>query len=138
RAAKAAFVTEFTDAWSSGLQTLVGENGVLLSGGQRQRIALARAFAKQARVLVLDEATSSLDVESERYVQLALKQQSSQQTCLVIAHRLSTIEHADKVLVMDKGRVVQFGTHASLRGQSGRYLELYASQEQNKDAHVAS
>jgi ATP-binding cassette, subfamily B, bacterial MsbA len=138
RAAQAAFVTEFTDAWALGLQTLIGENGVLLSGGQRQRIALARAFAKQARVLVLDEATSSLDVESERYVQLALKQQSLQQTCLVIAHRLSTIEHADKVLVMDKGRVVQFGTHAALRGQPGRYLELYASQEQSKDAYVAS
>ena len=130
-AAKAARVTEFTDRMSLGLDTMVGESGVLLSGGQRQRIAIARALLKDAPLLVLDEATSALDTESERHIQAALDEVMVGRTTLVIAHRLSTIEQADIILVMDQGQLVEQGSHQKLIDQQGLYAHLYQLQFQS-------
>ena len=127
-AAKLARVLEFTDKQPDGLDALVGENGVLLSGGQRQRIAIARAFLKDAPVLILDEATSSLDTESEKFIQSALDVLQKNRTTLVIAHRLSTIENADRVIVMDKGQVVEAGRHHELLECNRIYADLYRLQ----------
>ncbi len=124
-AAKAAYVSEFIEQLPKGVHTLIGENGVLLSGGQRQRIAIARAILKDAPILVLDEATSSLDTESERYIQAALAELMRKRTTLVIAHRLSTVEHADKIIVMSHGKIVEVGTHQELLMQAGTYAKLY-------------
>ena len=124
-AAKAARVDEFTDQMPAGLQTQIGESGVLLSGGQRQRIALARALLKDAPILVLDEATSALDTESERHIQGAVNAVMAGRTTLVIAHRLSTIEQADLIVVMDKGQIVEQGSHQSLLNQKGVYAHLH-------------
>ncbi|UUY09949.1 lipid A export permease/ATP-binding protein MsbA [Pseudomonas sp. J452] len=126
QAIEAAYAKEFVDKLPQGLDTEVGENGVLLSGGQRQRLAIARALLKDAPVLVLDEATSALDTESERHIQAALDRVMKGRTTLVIAHRLSTIEKADLILVMDQGRIVERGTHAALLEQNGYYARLYA------------
>lgn len=126
QAVEAAYAKEFVDKLPQGLDTEVGENGVLLSGGQRQRLAIARALLKDAPVLVLDEATSALDTESERHIQAALDRVMEGRTTLVIAHRLSTIEKADLILVMDQGRIVERGTHAALLEQNGYYARLYA------------
>ncbi len=130
-AAKAARVTEFTDRMSLGLDTMVGESGVLLSGGQRQRIAIARALLKDAPLLVLDEATSALDTESERHIQAALGEVMVGRTTLVIAHRLSTIEQADIILVMDQGQLVEQGSHQKLIDQQGLYAHLHQLQFQS-------
>jgi len=130
-AAVAARVTEFTDRMDLGLQTMVGESGVLLSGGQRQRIAIARALLKDAPLLVLDEATSALDTESERHIQSALEQVMQGRTTFVIAHRLSTIEQADLILVMDQGSVVEQGSHQELLAQQGLYAHLHQLQFQS-------
>lgn len=127
-AAKAAYALDFIEQLPQGLQTLVGENGVLLSGGQRQRIAIARAILKNAPILILDEATSALDTESERYIQTALEDLMRHRTTLVIAHRLSTVEHADKIIVMDHGRIVEVGNHAELLARGGVYASLYKMQ----------
>lgn len=127
-AAKAARVLEFTDKLPDGLDTLVGENGVLLSGGQRQRIAIARALLKDAPVLILDEATSSLDTESEKYIQAALEVLQKNRTTLIIAHRLSTTEKANRVVVMDKGRIVEIGRHQELLEHNSVYAGLYKLQ----------
>jgi subfamily B ATP-binding cassette protein MsbA len=127
-AARAAFIDEFIQQLPNGLQTLVGENGVLLSGGQRQRIAIARAVLKNAPVLILDEATSALDTESERYIQAALENLKRHRTTLVIAHRLSTIEHANKIVVMGHGRVLEIGAHQELLAKEGAYAKLYKMQ----------
>jgi subfamily B ATP-binding cassette protein MsbA len=127
-AATAARVTEFTQRMPDGLNTLVGESGVLLSGGQMQRIAIARALLKNAPLLVLDEATSALDTESERHIQAALDEVMQNRTTLVIAHRLSTIEQADVILVMDQGRVVEQGDHAQLLAKQGLYAHLHQLQ----------
>jgi subfamily B ATP-binding cassette protein MsbA len=107
---------------------MVGENGVLLSGGQRQRIAIARAILKDAPILILDEATSALDTESERHIQDALENVMQGRTTLVIAHRLSTIENADRILVMDAGRIIEQGSHAQLLQKGGVYANLHSLQ----------
>ena len=126
--AEKAHVLEFARQLPDGLDTMIGENGVMLSGGQRQRIAIARALLKQAPVLILDEATSALDTESERKIQAALDELLKNRTSIVIAHRLSTIEKADLILVMDQGRIVERGTHQSLLAQDGYYASLYKMQ----------
>ncbi len=128
RAAKAAHALEFIEKLPEGMQTIVGENGVLLSGGQRQRLAIARAILKDAPVLILDEATSALDTESERFIQSALEQLMQDRTTLVIAHRLSTIEQADVIVVMDHGRIVEMGSHAELLAKGGNYAALHRMQ----------
>jgi ATP-binding cassette, subfamily B, bacterial MsbA len=128
RAASAAHVLEFTRDYPQGLETMVGDRGVLLSGGQRQRIAIARALLKNAPILILDEATSALDTESERVIQAALEELMHGRTTLVIAHRLSTIEKADRIVVMDGGRVVESGSHAELLQREGHYASLHRLQ----------
>ena len=127
-AARAANAWEFIAQMPQGLDTLIGENGVRLSGGQRQRLAIARAILKDAPVLILDEATSALDTKSEQLVQQALERVRQGRTTLVIAHRLSTIENADRLLVIDKGHVVESGTHAELVNAGGAYAALYHGQ----------
>ncbi|MBA4177135.1 MAG: lipid A export permease/ATP-binding protein MsbA [Leptothrix sp. (in: Bacteria)] len=127
-ALRGANLLDFVDGLPQGLDTRIGHNGSELSGGQRQRLAIARAIAKDAPVLILDEATSALDSESERAVQDALERLMKGRTTLVIAHRLSTIEHADRVLAMDAGRLVEQGTHAELLAAEGLYARLHAMQ----------
>jgi len=107
------------------MNTMVGERGVMLSGGQRQRIAIARALLKAAPVLILDEATSALDTESERYIQESLQTLMKDRTTLIIAHRLSTIENADLIVVMDKGCIVEKGSHKALIALNGHYATLH-------------
>ena len=127
-AAHAAHALEFIEAMPQGLDTLIGERGVKLSGGQRQRLAIARAVLKDAPILILDEATSSLDSESERYVQDAVEKLRAGRTTLVIAHRLSTIEGADRIVVMEHGRIADIGSHAELIKRNGLYAGLYRFQ----------
>ena len=124
-AARAAHAWEFIKELPEGLNTQVGEDGQLLSGGQRQRLAIARAMLKDAPILILDEATSSLDSESERHIQQALEALLSSRTTIVIAHRLSTIENADKILVVRKGEIVEMGSHEKLLAMGGEYTHLY-------------
>jgi ATP-binding cassette, subfamily B, bacterial MsbA len=128
RAARAAHVLEFAAELPDGLDTVIGERGALLSGGQRQRVAIARAILKNAPVLILDEATSALDAESEHLVQTALAGLVEGRTTLVIAHRLTTIERADRIVVMDAGRIVESGTHAELLAAGGVYAALHRMQ----------
>lgn len=130
-AARAAHVDEFAQRLPEGLDTWVGDRGVLLSGGQRQRIAIARALLKDSPVLILDEATSSLDTESERHIQEALVELMAHRTTLVIAHRLSTVERADRIIVMSEGRIVEMGTHAELLVTGGIYAGLHRLQFQD-------
>jgi ATP-binding cassette subfamily B protein len=126
---KKAYVDEFIKDLPKGYDTLVGERGVKLSGGQRQRVAIARALLKDAPILVLDEATSSLDSKSEQYIQKALFKLMENRTALVIAHRLSTIQKMDKIAVMNKGKIVELGTHESLlKNSDGIYAKLWAHQ----------
>jgi len=127
-AAYRAHVTEFTDRFPDGLDTIIGERGVKLSGGQRQRVTIARAILANPRILILDEATSSLDTESEALIQDSLQQLLQGRTTLVIAHRLSTIQRADLILVVEDGRIVERGRHAELMDRQGRYHQLYTLQ----------
>jgi len=127
-AAKAAHVDYFVENIEEGYETLIGERGVKLSGGQKQRIAIARAILRNAPILILDEATSALDSESEKLVQDALHNLMEHRTSFVIAHRLSTIKHANRILVMDDGKIVESGTHQSLLASSGLYQKYYNMQ----------
>lgn len=130
-AAEAAHAMEFIRRLPAGLDTLIGQDGVLLSGGQRQRLAIARALLKDAPILILDEATASLDSEAERHIQAALETLMRRRTTLVIAHRLSTVENADKIIVLHQGRIIEAGTHRQLLAQGGHYAELYRLQFRN-------
>ena len=127
-AARAAYVLEFVEQLPAGLDTIVGDRGVLLSGGQRQRIAIARALLRDTPILILDEATSALDTAAERHIQAALDQLVRNRTTFVIAHRLSTVEHADRILVLRDGALVEYGTHADLLARGGVYAELHRLQ----------
>lgn len=124
KAAEIAHAMEFINRFPDGLDTIIGENGAMLSGGQRQRLAIARALLRDAPILILDEATSALDTESERHIQSALDELQKNRTSIVIAHRLSTIEHADQILVVDEGKVVESGTHAELLENQAIYHSL--------------
>lgn len=128
QAVEAAHVREFTDRFESGLDTLIGERGIKLSGGQRQRIAIARAILADPRILILDEATSNLDTESETLIQKSLKELMKGRTTFVIAHRLSTIRQADQILVIEQGQIVERGKHEQLIQSEGRYFQLYTYQ----------
>ena len=128
QAVKAAHVDEFTNRFEKGLDTLIGERGVKLSGGQRQRIAIARALLANPRILILDEATSNLDTESEAYIQESLRTLLKGRTTFVIAHRLSTIRQADQILVIENGEIVESGDHEKLIEKKGRYFDLYTYQ----------
>jgi len=127
-AARAAYVLEFVEQLPQGLETMVGDRGMLLSGGQRQRVAIARALLRNTPILILDEAMSALDTAAERHIQDALDELVRNRTTLVIAHRLSTIEHADRILVMKEGSVVECGNHAELIKHGGVYAELHRLQ----------
>ena len=127
-AVKAAHVSEFTDRFEDGMDTLIGERGVKLSGGQRQRVAIARAVLANPRILILDEATSNLDTESEAFIQDSLAQLMKGRTTIVIAHRLSTIRQADQILVVESGKIAERGTHDELIALQGRYYDLYTYQ----------
>jgi subfamily B ATP-binding cassette protein MsbA len=127
-AVRAAHVKEFTDRFEHGLDTLIGERGVKLSGGQRQRVAIARALLADPKILILDEATSNLDTESELYIQESLSRLLKGRTTFVIAHRLSTIRRADQILVIEDGQIVERGTHEELIQKQGRYHQLYTYQ----------
>jgi len=124
----AAYVNEFTDRFDDGLDTLIGERGVKLSGGQRQRIAIARAVLANPKVLILDEATSNLDTESESLIQKSLAELMKGRTTFVIAHRLSTIRQANQILVIEQGKIAERGNHDELIASKGRYYELFTYQ----------
>ncbi|MGL5100909.1 MAG: ABC transporter ATP-binding protein, partial [Fusobacteriaceae bacterium] len=137
-AAKMANAYEFIKELPQGFETEVGERGVLLSGGQKQRIAIARALIQNPEIMILDEATSALDTESERLVQKALDNLMKNRTTFVIAHRLSTIINADKIVVMENGEIVEFGTHSQLLEKSGVYKKLYDIQFGDKSEKESS
>jgi len=127
-AARIAFADEFIEELPNGYEAIVGERGIFLSGGQRQRIAIARAVLVNAPVLILDEATSALDAESERLVQKALANLMQNKTSIVIAHRLSTVRKADKIVVLERGQIIETGTHKELLEKGGTYKKLYELQ----------
>ena len=127
-AARLAHASEFIEALPDGYRTLVGERGIKLSGGQRQRVAIARAILKDAPILVLDEATSSLDSESEALIQDALWTLMSKRTAIVIAHRLSTVRRMDRLIILDRGRIAEHGSHDALLAAGGTYATLWAHQ----------
>ena len=132
----AAYVSEFIDELPDGIETSVGEHGLRLSGGHRQRSSIARAFYKNAPIIILDEATSALDVKSERFIQKALDTLMDSKTSIVIAHRLSTIESADKIIVLQEGRIVEFGTHKELLTHGGVYADFQKVQSSDNDALI--
>jgi subfamily B ATP-binding cassette protein MsbA len=125
QAADAANATTFIEETTHGFDTLIGERGVNLSGGQKQRLAIARALLKNPSILILDEATSALDTESEKMVQRAIEVLMKDRTALVIAHRLSTVQNADKIIVLEKGEIIEVGSHTDLYNKGGLYRRLY-------------
>jgi ATP-binding cassette subfamily C protein CydCD len=127
-AARDANAHEFISALPQGYATMIGERGVMLSGGQRQRLAIARALLRDAPILILDEALSSVDAENEAVIQQAIDRLSAGRTTLILAHRLSSVIGADRILVLDKGRIVERGTHATLLAEKGLYAKLYEEQ----------
>jgi subfamily B ATP-binding cassette protein MsbA len=131
---QAANLEKFIAELPQGIDTLLGHNAMQLSGGQRQRLAIARALYKDAPILILDEATSALDTESEQAVQQAIERLTVSRTSLIIAHRLSTIQHADRIIMLDGGRLIESGTHAQLLAQGGAYSHLYKLGFSNDDA----
>ncbi|HXV68520.1 MAG TPA: ATP-binding cassette domain-containing protein, partial [Nitrospira sp.] len=133
RAARLAYAHDFILRLPEGYEAVIGERGVKLSGGERQRLAIARAILRDPPLLILDEATSALDTESERIVQLALANLMKNRTTLVIAHRLSTIQHADRIVVLDRGAVAEVGSHEELLRQGGVYHRLHAMQFQSEE-----
>ena len=128
KSVEASYVNEFTDRFEKGLETVIGERGVKLSGGQRQRIAIARAILANPKIIILDEATSNLDTESETYIQKSLQKLITGRTTFVIAHRLSTIRQANQILVIEQGKIAEQGTHEELISKKGRYFDLYTYQ----------
>ena len=128
KAVKEAFLDEFVENLPDGLETVIGERGILLSGGQKQRVAIARAILKNAPIAILDEATSALDNRSEKVVQAALDKLMAGRTTIVIAHRLSTVMDADEILVVNDGQIVEKGNHQELLALNGAYAALYKSQ----------
>jgi ATP-binding cassette subfamily B protein len=132
-AARAAHADEFIEKLPEGYATVIGERGATLSGGQRQRIAIARAFLKDAPVLILDEPTSALDTQTEALVLDAMRQLMKGRTTFIIGHRLSTVKHADQIIVLDSGRIVESGTHAELVAAGGLYRRLYGIQFESND-----
>ena len=132
KAAKLAFADNFIKELPNGYDSKVGERGVMLSGGERQRVAIARAILKNAPVLILDEATAALDSESEQYIQKSLKKLMKGKTVIAIAHRLSTLKEMDRLIVMDKGKIVEEGTHDDLLKKHGAYYHFYQMQSLNK------
>jgi len=137
-AARRANATEFIERLPEGFHTLIGERGVKLSGGQRQRISIARAILADPEILILDEATSNLDTESEQLIQASLADLLASRTTFVIAHRLSTITHADLIVVLDRGRIVQFGNHADLMSADGLYRDMVERQQRFSSAAAAT
>jgi len=137
RAAKLANIHDFIDSLPDGYDTTVGERGLKLSGGEKQRLAIARVILKGSPILIFDEATSSLDSKSEKIILEALSSVAQTHTTLVIAHRLSTITDSDEILVMDKGRIVEQGTHAMLLAKEGLYADMWALQLQESDENKA-
>jgi subfamily B ATP-binding cassette protein MsbA len=137
-AARIAFAHDFIQELPKRYDTIVGERGMFLSGGQRQRLAIARAILLDAPVLILDEATSALDAESERLVQQAINNLVRNRTTLVIAHRLSTIRRADMIVVMEKGRIIEMGSHAELLARDGQYRRLYELQFADEEIELSA
>jgi subfamily B ATP-binding cassette protein MsbA len=136
-AARAALAHDFTSELPQGYDTIVGERGIFLSGGQRQRLAIARALLIDAPVLILDEATSALDAESEQLVQRAIGNLIRNRTTIVIAHRLSTIRKADLIVVMERGQIIERGTHAELLARGGQYQKLYELQFADEEEELS-
>ncbi len=135
-AAGAAGARTFIEHLPEGLSTLVGERGVKLSVGEKQRVSIARVLLKDPPILILDEATASVDNETERLIQAALDRLMSHRTCFVIAHRLSTVRNADQILVLEKGRIVERGRHAELLLRGGKYAQLYAASQQREEEEL--
>jgi len=137
-AARIAFAHDFIEELPQKYETIVGERGIFLSGGQRQRLAIARALLVDAPVLILDEATSALDAESERFVQQAIANLVRNRTTMVIAHRLSTVRRADAIVVMERGRITEVGTHSELLAKGGQYRKLYELQFADEEEELVS
>ena len=132
--AKAAYIHDFIETLPDGYATMVGERGLKLSGGEKQRVAIARTLLKNPAILIFDEATSALDSKSEQLIQTQLKEIARSRTSLVIAHRLSTIIDAEQILVMDKGRIIERGTHLELLALAGSYAQMWERQQHKKEA----